>query len=132
MKQYSHDYSLVSKAESLLHDVWQALATDNKDDAQKMVENARSLLQQYTSQDNMVEDNDCYGWVKASDTFNDEQLDFIRDLFGEQLTNCPTSTTAAEELDIINVCQRNLDCPDFESVAQFLDNKSGKWTEIEP
>lgn len=23
MKQYSHDYSLVSKAESLLHDVWQ-------------------------------------------------------------------------------------------------------------
>ena len=132
MKQYSHDYSLVSKAENLLHDVWQALATDNKDDAQKMVENARSLLQQYTSQDNMVEDNDCYGWVKASDTFNDEQLDFIRDLFGEQLTNCPTSTTAAEELDIINVCQRNLDCPDFESVAQFLDNKSGKWTEIEP
>lgn len=132
MKQYSHNYTMVSEAESLLYSATRLLANDCPDAAVERINEVRQLLQQYLAQDNMVEDDDvAYGWVKSSDTFNDEQLDFIRDLFADQLHHCPTSSTAQEQLDIINKCQRNLDCPEFDSVAQFTSNQSGLWTEIE-
>ena len=108
MKQYSHNYTMVSEAESLLYRATRLLANDCPDAAVERINEARQLLQEYLSADNMVEDDDVAdGWVKSSDTFNDEQL------------------------DIINKCQRNLDCPEFDSVAQFTSNQSGLWTEIE-
>ncbi len=69
--------------------------------------------------------------LKAHDSFSSKQLDFIRDLFGEQLAKNAKSVFAAEELEIINICQRNLGDPEFESVEQFVNSKSGLWTKIE-
>ncbi len=131
MKQYSHDYTKIAEVESHLYAAQQLNAHDDTIEAWKHIEDARRLLQEYLSADNMVEDNDVAdGLVKANDTFDDEQLDFIRDLFADQLHHCPTSSTAQEQLDIINKCQRNLDCPEFESVEQFANNVSNVWTEI--
>ncbi len=131
MKEYSHDYTKVAEAENLLYSATRLIANECWDAALDRINETRKLLQQYLSQDNMVEDDDVAdGWVKASDTFDDEQLDFIRDLFAIQLEMTTKSDLNAEELAIINVCQRNLGCPEFESVEQFLRNKSDKWSEI--
>lgn len=68
MKKYSHDYSKVADADSLLHCALRSLASDARDIAQDCVEEARGLLQEYLSQDNMVEDNDVYdGWYRCTD-----------------------------------------------------------------
>ena len=68
MKQYSHDYSKVADAESHLYAAQQLNAHDDPIEAWKHIEDARRLLQQYLSQDNMVEDSDTEdGWVRAKD-----------------------------------------------------------------
>lgn len=68
MKQYTHDYTKVSEAESHLYAAQQLNAHDDPVEAWKHVEDARRLLWQYLSQDNMVEDDDVEdGWVRASD-----------------------------------------------------------------
>lgn len=66
MKQYSHDYTKVSEAESHLYAAQQLNAHDDPIEAWKHIEDARRLLQEYLAQDNMVEDDDVAdGWVKA-------------------------------------------------------------------
>lgn len=68
MKQYSHDYTKVSEAESLLYRAIRLIANECYDAADERINEARQLLQEYLSQDNMVEDDDVAdGWVKASD-----------------------------------------------------------------
>ena len=68
MKQYSHDYTKVSEAESHLYAAQQLNAHDDPIEAWKHIEDARRLLQEYLAQDNMVEDDDVAdGWVKASE-----------------------------------------------------------------
>ena len=68
MKQYSHDYTKVSEAESHLYAAQQLNAHDDPIEAWKHIEDARLLLQEYLAQDNMVEDDDVAdGWVKASE-----------------------------------------------------------------
>lgn len=68
MKTYSHDYTKVSTADSLLHLALRNLAGEKYDLAQGYIEEARGYLQEYLSQDNMVEDEDCYpAWIKLSD-----------------------------------------------------------------
>ena len=68
MKKYTHDYRKVSEAESHLYAAQQLNAHDDPIEAWKHVGDARRLLQEYISQDNMVEDNDVAdGWVRASD-----------------------------------------------------------------
>lgn len=131
MQQYTNDYTLVSEAESHLHAAQQLEAHEQPEEAWKHIQDAREKLQQYLSKDNMVKDGDvAYGWIKAKDIFDDEQLDHIRDLFGECISKNPESPLATDCLNIINVCQRQLGCPEFDSVWQFLNNTSGKWTEI--
>lgn len=66
MKQYSHDYTKVSEAESHLFAAQQLNAHDDPIEAWKHIEDARQLLLEYLAQDNMVEDDDVAdGWVKA-------------------------------------------------------------------
>ena len=66
MKQYSHNYTKVSEAESLLYSATRLLANDCPDAAVERINEARQLLQEYLSADNMVEDDDVAdGWVKA-------------------------------------------------------------------
>lgn len=64
--------------------------------------------------------------------FNDDQLDYIRDIFGDLVhTYRPQPSMAEECLAIVNVCQKALDCPEFESLSQFYHNRSNLWTEID-
>ena len=66
LKQYSHDYTKVADAESHLYAAQQLNAHDDPIEAWKHIEDARRLLQEYLSADNMVEDDDVAdGWVKA-------------------------------------------------------------------
>lgn len=68
MQKYSHDYTLVSEAESHLYAAQQLEAHEQPEEAWKHIADARQILQQYLSQDNMVPDDDVYdGWYKASD-----------------------------------------------------------------
>lgn len=68
MKTYSHDYTKVSDADGLLYLALRNLAGERYDLAQDYIEKARGLLLKYLSQDNMVEDDDCYpAWIKLSD-----------------------------------------------------------------
>ena len=133
MKQYSHDYTKPSEVESLLYSATRLMANECYEAAVERINEARQLLQEYLAQDNMVEDDDVAdGWVKVSDTFNDEQLDLIRDLFGDRLHLARWSLNGflhQEMLDIINVCQRNLYCDEYNSVSEFWDDDSGTWTE---
>lgn len=68
MKQYSHDYTKPSEAESLLYRATRLMANECYVTAVEFINDARQLLQEYLAQDNMVEDNDVAdGWVKAHD-----------------------------------------------------------------
>lgn len=142
MKTYSIDYTKISEAENSLYSATRLMANDCHDAAQERIEEARKLLQEFLSQDNLVEDDDLAdGLIKQSETFDDGQLDFIRDLFAEQMHKSKSRWYKAlqksnshllqqEELAIINVCQAQLGCDEFESVDQFYRNKSNIWTEI--
>lgn len=127
MIQYSHDYTKVAAAESHLYAAQQLNAHDDPIEAWKHIEDARQLLQEYLAQDNMVKDDDVAdGWVKASDTFDDDQLCFIRDEFACIMER---SGNANDELDIINKCCRQLDDPEYESYEELMKNTSGTWVE---
>lgn len=79
MKQYSHNYTKPSQAESLLFIATQLMANKCYDAAVERINEARQLLQEYLSVDNMVEDDDVAdGWVKAHDV---EEL--INEMGGE-------------------------------------------------
>lgn len=137
MQQFSHDYTKVSEALESLYSATRLIANECCDAALERINEARTTLDEYLAQDNMIPDKDIAdGWVRHSEaqeyTFTNEQLDFIRDLFADQLSKAPASTLAAEELAIINRCQEQLGCPKYESVKQFITNQSGRWTEIEP
>ncbi len=142
MKQYSHDYSKVAEAESLLYSATQLMANESWDAALERINETRQLLQEYLAKDNMVEDDDVAdGWVKSIDTFNDDQLVDIRDVFGEALAGLKDKKSndesitraiigvAKERLDIINVCQRNLYCDEYNSTDEFWNDESGTWCE---
>lgn len=78
MKQYSHNYTKPSQAESLLYSATRLMANECYDAAVERINEARQLLQEYLSVDNMVEDNDVAdGWVKAHDVeeFVNEKAD---------------------------------------------------------
>jgi len=71
MKRYTHDYTKPSEAESLLYSASRLLANECYDAAQERINEARLLLQQYISQDNMMEDDDIEGgYVRYNDIVN--------------------------------------------------------------
>ena len=76
--------------------------------------------------------------------FDDDQLDFIRDLFTEQLSKMTvdglieardakaseSTTIHIEELDIINVVQRRTACDPYTDLTDFITrSRSGSWAE---
>lgn len=131
MKTYSHDYTKAAEVENYLYSATCLMANDCYDAALERINEARQLLQEYLAKDNMVEDNDvAFGWVKSQDAFDDDEMDFIRDIFGETLGKCPTACYANEALGVINKCQRYFDCDEFEDVEQFCSNTSNTWNEI--
>ncbi len=68
MKKYSHDYSKVAEAESLLYTATRLMANECYDAALDRINEVRGILQTYLSRDNMVEDSDVYdGWCKSTE-----------------------------------------------------------------
>lgn len=68
MKTYSIDYTKISEAESCLYSASRLLSNDCPDAAQKRIEEARQLLQEFLNQDNLVEDPDLAdGLVRQSE-----------------------------------------------------------------
>lgn len=68
MKQYSHNYTKASQAESLLYSATRLMANECYDAAVERINEARQLLQEYLAEDNLVEDDDLAdGLVKAHD-----------------------------------------------------------------
>lgn len=134
MKTYSHDYTLASKAESLLCEAYQLIAKEFPQDALQRIIEAREALGEYLAGDNMVRDDDVAdGFVKLTETFDEDQIVLIRDIFGEYLENHPKashSLMADDMLQVINVCQLQTGCDEFESVEQLLNNTSNSWAEI--
>lgn len=131
MKTYSHDYALPSKCERILCVAQILISKDCVQQAEEKILEARKLLQKYLALDNMVSDNDVAdGIIKQSETFDDGQIDLIRDLFAEYLEAHPKANYADEILQVINVCQIQTHLDEFESVDQLLSNSSGTWAEI--
>lgn len=74
MKKYSHDYSKVAEAESMLCRVQRLMANESYNAALERVNEAREILLTYLSGDNMVEDSDVYdGWCKSYEV--DQELE---------------------------------------------------------
>lgn len=68
MKQYSHDYTLVQEAMDSLYSATRLHANGCYHDALGRINEARTILTRYLSQDNMVPDDDVSdGWVRASE-----------------------------------------------------------------
>lgn len=68
MKTYTIDYTKISEAENCLFSASRLLSNDCPDAAQKRIEEARQLLQEFLNQDNLVEDSDLAdGLVRQSE-----------------------------------------------------------------
>lgn len=97
--------------------------------ALKNIHAAREFLQEVLDGNNVANISGVAGkdgFIPVEDTFNEEQLCFIRDEFAcimEQTNN------ANGELDIINKCCRLLEDPEFESFEEWQKNTSGTWAE---
>lgn len=70
MKIYSHDYTKAAEAAELLYSALRLIANDCIDAAKERVTEARENLLQYLTADNMIEDPDCEGWIKASEAMD--------------------------------------------------------------
>lgn len=68
MKRYTYDYSKPSDAEFVLYCATRLMANECYDAALERINEARTILQQYLSQDNMIEDDEVEGgYVRAQD-----------------------------------------------------------------
>ena len=68
MKRYTIDYTLIQEAMGSLYSATRLHANDCHQGVLERIQEARALLDRYTSQDNMVPDDHVYdGWVKASE-----------------------------------------------------------------
>lgn len=77
MQQYSHDYTLVSEALESLYSATRLHANGCYDASLNRINEARTLLSKYLSQDNMVADDDViYGWVRALDA--EEEIEKVK------------------------------------------------------
>ena len=126
MRIYTHDYTLPRELDILLTEASREMSVGCYYEAAEYISKAREALQEYMAKDNLVEDEEHLGFMKLEDTFDQDQLCFIRDEFA-----CIMERTknANDELDIINKCCRILDDPEYESYEEFNKNTSGTWWE---
>ena len=132
MKTYTFDYTLPAEAEKMAH---KAFMMCQDEEMKKLLEETVMKLRQFLAQDNMVEDEDCEGWVRrweAEDAivFDDDDVSVIRDSMLELIELQPKASVNEERLAIINSCQERDGNPTFDSVEQLLKYTSNTWTEI--
>ena len=118
MKQYTHDYTLPSEAESKLYDA--LLECEDKNSRVAiLIEQAQSTLRKYLAKDNIVENPDAGGFIKAEDLWDDDELKTIRNL-------CYRAILTSEEkeqsdlVEIINVIQELLEEEPFGEINDFI------------
>lgn len=121
MKQYTHDYTLPSEAESKLYDALMACEDKNSKVA-ILIDQARMQLQKYLAKDNIVEDPDAEGFIKASDTFDEEDLKRIREILYRAIVAVPTSDydEANELVELVDVIQDMLGEEPFGEINSFI------------
>lgn len=61
MKRYTQDYTLIHEAMETLYSATRLHANECYNDVLERINEARTILTQYLSQDNMVPDEDVYG-----------------------------------------------------------------------
>lgn len=64
---YIHDYTLPSDVARNLYDAQEAFASGDYYEGQRLISVCRQLLDKYLAGDNLVQDDDAYGFVKISD-----------------------------------------------------------------
>ena len=131
MKTFTFDYTLPAEAEKMAH---KAFLMCQDEEMKRLLEDTVMTLRQFLSQDNMVEDEDCEGWVhrwEAEDAivFDEDDVAVIRDSMLELIELQPKSSANEERLAIINSCQERDGNPTFDSVEQLLSDTSNTWTE---
>ncbi|MCR5065122.1 MAG: hypothetical protein K6A67_05060 [Bacteroidales bacterium] len=58
MKKYTHDYTLPSKANSILCEAQEAMRHDDTQTAERLIGKARQVLDIYLAEDNMIPDEE--------------------------------------------------------------------------
>ena len=121
MKQYIHDYTLPSEAESKLYDALQECEDKNSKVA-ILIEQAQTTLRKYLAHDNIVEDPDSEGFIKASDTFDEEDLKRIREILYRAIVAVPTEDydEANELVELVDVIQELLGEETFGEINGFI------------
>ena len=132
MKTYTFDYTLPAEAEKMAH---KAYMMCQDEEMKKLLEETVMKLRQFLAQDNMVEDEDCEGWVRRWEAenaivFDEDDVAVIRDSMLELIELQPKASVNEERLAIINSCQERDGNPTFDSVEQLLKSTSNTWTEI--
>ena len=132
IKTYTFDYTLPAEAERMAH---QAFLRCQDEEMKKLLEETVMKLRQFLAQDDMVEDEDCEGWVRRwaaenAIVFDEDDVAVIRDSMLELIELQPKASVNEERLAIINSCQERDGNPTFDSVEQLLKSTSNTWTEI--
>lgn len=132
MDQYTHDYTKASEAQNRLFLALENLRNVHTYEAKRDLMKARELLDEYLAADNMVEDSDAEdGWIRARDTFDEDQMVFIRDIFAERLDDTTgEGGTQQDMLDVINVVQRATGCDEYEDLDHYRRSQSGSFADI--
>ena len=131
MKHFSHDYTKASEAQNMLFLALENLRNGHTYEAKRDLLTARQLLDEYLAADNMVEDDDVEdGFIRARDTFDEEQMVFIRDIFAERLESMTgEGGTQQDMLDVINVVQRATGCDEYQDPEHFRRSLSGSFAD---
>lgn len=131
MKRFSFNYELAARAENFLYnaqlcatrDEWQAMA--------KCVDFARTTLQKFLAEDNLVEEHEFHdGYISANQLPAVQTIDFLRDFLKCSLVEHPNRWDTQKILRAVNFCQDLMNEPTFDSVNQLLLNESGSWSSI--
>ena len=118
MKQYIHDYTLPSEAESKLYDALMACEDKNSKVA-ILIDQARMQLQKYLAKDNIVEDPDAEGFIKSEDLWDDDELKKIRNLCYRAILTVDEDEQN-ELVEIVNVIQELLEEEPFGEINDFI------------
>ena len=125
MKQYIHDYTLPSEAESKLFDALMECEDKNSKVA-ILIDQARMQLQKYLAKDNIIEDPNAEGFIKSEDYFDEDDLRKIREvLFRAIMTEVNVDDDEANNLvEIVDVIQKMLGEEPFGEINGFVCRQS--------
>lgn len=118
MKQYVHDYTLPSEAESKLFDALQE-CDDKNSKVAILIDQAQSTLRKYLAKDNIVEDPDADGFIKSEDLWDDDELKKIRELCSRAILTADEEEQS-ELVEIANVVQELLEEEPYAEINDFI------------